>query len=88
MRTGLPWLLGAFLFAATPIFAQSPLTLPDLKNTTMPSPIGPVAQEERGAGAGKQAPPLDPPPDSGAFTPPPAPEAYSIWRGPNICSSG
>ena len=82
MRTGLPWLLGAYLFAAAPAFAQSPLTLPDLKNTTMPSPIAPVgpAQEEKSAVLGKQVPPVDPPPpDSGAFTPPPPPEAYSIW---------
>jgi Putative beta barrel porin-7 (BBP7) len=74
MRTGLPCLLGAYLFAAAPAFAQSPLTLPDLKNTTMPSPAS-SAQEEKSPVPAKQLPPVDPPP----FTPPPPPEAYSIW---------
>lgn len=78
MRTGLPWLLGACIFAAAPAFAQSPLTGPDLKNTTMPSLVVPAAQEEKGSVPGTQLPPIDPPPESEVFTPPPS-EPFTIW---------
>lgn len=87
MRTGLSWFLGACLFAAGPAFAQSPLRLPDLDGTTMPS-LAP-AQGQAGAAQAVQPaqvsqetpiPPVDPPPaDSGLLAPGGSLEPYRVW---------
>ncbi len=79
MRTGLACFLGATIFAAAPAFAQSPLSLPDLKNTTMPSPL--AAQDGKPPIPSPQVPLVDAPPaDSGALlSPTPPPDTYTIW---------
>jgi Putative beta barrel porin-7 (BBP7) len=61
MRTGLPWLLGAYFLAVAPAFAQSPPSWPDLKNTTMPSPVGPAAPDDKESIPAKQPAPFEPP---------------------------
>ena len=82
MRTGLRWILGAWMFAAVPLFAQSPLPnslpTPAAGNGSKP---GNVTTPLPSATTGTPLPTTPPDPEAPVIlnTPPVVPEVFSFW---------